>query len=87
MQSELNPGTKGNLQHTGNKAVSYAANDAITEAAEEVNPFSEEEIDAMKAALRPKDTQQGQVKQQRRSFWGVITDYITGADKLQQAKS
>lgn len=86
MQSEPKAETKGNLEHTGIREVSHTAKDAVTEAAEEVNPFSEEQMDAMKAVLRPKVAQQGQVKQRNRSFWGSITDYIIGADKLQQVK-
>ena len=46
--------------------------------------FSDEQVDAIKAALRPKSAQQGQHKQQSKGFWGYITDYITGADKLIQ---
>lgn len=86
MQSEPEPGTRGNLEYTGNREVSHIAKYAVTEAAEEVNYFSEEQMDAMKAALRPKVAQQGQAKQRNRSFWVSITDYIIGADKLQQVK-
>ena len=89
MQLEPKPGTNGNLEHTGNREVSHIAKYAVTEAAEEVNPFSEKQMDAMKAALRPKVAQQGQegqVKQRNRSLWVSITDYIIGADKLQQVK-
>ena len=86
MQSEPKPGTKGNLEHTRNREASHLPKYAVTEAAEEVNSFSEEQMDAIKAALRPKVALQGQVKQGNRSFWGSITDYIIGADKLQQVK-
>ena len=57
---------------------------ASTEASGDADVFSDEQVDAIKAALRPKAVQQGQQKQQSKGFWGYITDYITGADKLIQ---
>ena len=57
---------------------------AGTEGSGDADVFSDEQVDAIKAALRPKSVQQGQQKQQSKGFWGYITDYITGADKLIQ---
>lgn len=57
---------------------------ASTESSGDVDVFSDEQVDAIKAALRPKMVQQGRQKQQSKGFWGYITDYITGADKLIQ---
>ena len=58
--------------------------DASTEGSGDANVFSDEQVNAIKEALRPKAVQQGQQKQQSKGFWGYITDYITGADKLIQ---
>ena len=57
---------------------------ASTQGSADADVFSDEQVDAIKAALRPKSVQQVQQKQQSKGFWGYITDYITGADKLIQ---
>ena len=57
---------------------------ASTKGSADADVFSDEQVSAIKAALRPKSVQQGQQKQQSKGFWGHITDYITGADKLIQ---
>ncbi len=63
---------------------SKALRDASGRPSEDVNVLSYEQVDAIKSALRPKNTQQGKQKGKSKGFWGSLTDYITGADKLIQ---
>lgn len=63
---------------------SKALRDASGRPSEDVGVLSDEQVDAIKSALRPKNTQQGKQKGKSKGFWGSLTDYITGADKLIQ---
>ena len=78
---ELSGNQQQNTQQDGSLAGQAGAS---TEGSGDADVFSDEQVDAIKAALRPKAVQRDQQKQQSKRFWGYITDYITGADKLIQ---
>ena len=50
----------------------------------EAGRVSDETLDAAKSALTQKSSQQTHQGQRKKGFWGYITDYIIGADKLIQ---
>ena len=50
----------------------------------EAGRVSDEKVDAAKSALTQKSSQQTHQGQRKKGFWGYITDYIIGADKLIQ---
>ncbi len=75
----------GNQQQNAQQDSSLAGQaGASVEGSGDADVFSDEQVDAIKAALRPKAVQRDHQKQQSKGFWGYITDYITGADKLIQ---
>ena len=50
----------------------------------EAGRVSDETLDAAKSTLTQKSSQQAHQGQRKKGFWGYITDYIIGADKLIQ---
>ena len=50
----------------------------------EAGRVSDETLDAANPALTQKSSQQTHQGQRKKGFWGYITDYIIGADKLIQ---
>lgn len=79
-QSHSSTGDQPQVQAAGAKA----SQNAGTGASDERDAISDEQVDAIKAALRPQKVQQALQKQHSKGFWGYVTDYITGADKLIQ---
>ena len=70
------------LQKQSGEATASAPSTAGSPA--EAGKFTTEKLDAAQSALRQKKSQQTHQGQKTRSFWGYVTDYIIGADKLIQ---
>ena len=88
-REEADDSTRGTGQSTSSQpqeqsGVTMAMALDTAASATEAGRVSDETLDAAKSALTQRSSQQTHQGQRKKGFWGYITDYIIGADKLIQ---